>query len=207
MLRLPGSITRQPLVYFFFNLTAICSLALCPPGQQNQRTIASHSNQATIFLAVFCFLGLYFLVATSEKPVVASAEDTNLGQFGEIVLLDVENWTGKRLPVLDLVDQGSRLGEGRWQVIFYHADCRKCEEVIRQANEKPPSKEEKIALIEVPAFNGTAVGPPPGTDPTMVRGRLSGERRWVIQTPQVLHLENGRVTRVLTGSEFAGSVR
>ena len=37
---------------------------------------------------------------------------------------------GKRFPLLDYVDVGETLKDGKWLVVLYHHDCPKCMEEI-----------------------------------------------------------------------------
>jgi hypothetical protein len=189
-----GRLAVSPWFTFVFNLAAISCLWVFPPVGA-AITFSSRPWRATAAVSAFCFLGTYLLVAMPQYRV-ASSVDSDLGGDGEMVVLDVENWKGRQFPVLDFIDIGERLNTGRWLVILYHADCPRCEEVIKGLEEAGNDGDLKVTLIEVPLFSGFAEGPRLGTNKTFLLGKLAPTKRWLIVTPVLLRLEEGVVTGI-----------
>jgi hypothetical protein len=195
-----GRLAISPWFTLVFDLAAISSLLLCPLSKERSTDgFSSKPYLATSLIAGCCFLGLFLLVAAPDR-YVASTLDGNRGQDGDLVVLDVENWQGKRLPVLDYLDIGPRLGAGRWMLILYHSDCPRCDDAITKEDGTVRDGDLGLALVQVPRSTGLAGEPRLTLRKPFVLGSLSPSRRWVVVTPVVLTLENGIVTHVQGGS-------
>ena len=66
-----------------------------------------------------------------------------------IVILEPDNWIGKRLPVRNHI-QGDWNPDGDWRVIFYHEDCPKCQSLIANASAGPLDK--AVVFVEIPPY-------------------------------------------------------
>ena len=191
-----GKVAVSPWFSFLFDLVAICALVLVPKPARSEEP--SRPGVALALSSVFVFLALFLPIAGWKEPISASRSRT-LGSVDELVLLDTENWPGQRLPVLDHINIGKELGRGGWTVIFYHRDCPKCEHLIKQAAELVHA-DKPLALIEVPPASGQAAEPyPMRRNQGFVLGRLSARRRWIIETPKVVRVEEGVVIRAGDG--------
>ncbi|MBY0232514.1 MAG: hypothetical protein K2W96_24815 [Gemmataceae bacterium] len=191
-----GRMAVSPWFSFAFNLIAVCALALTPRPRSDEPE-PPRPNLALGLSGAWVFLGLFLLVAGWKEPIQAGRSRT-LGSLGDLVVLDVENWSGQRLPVLEHIDIGKRIGRGGWTVIFHHRDCPKCEALIQAAARRARSGE-AIALVEVPALSGDGETLAPRRDRAFAASRLAASRRWVVDTPQVLRVEDGVVVRVGDG--------
>lgn len=150
-----GRLAVNPWFTFTFNVAAVCGLALCPRSPFPDESFSARPGLRFALVVVFCFLGFYLLIAGSEIPVAASSGE-NLGETGALVILDVESWDGKRLPIFDHLSIADRVRRGNWVLLFYHRDCAKCEELITQAASLVEGGQRSIALVEVPSMNGQA---------------------------------------------------
>jgi hypothetical protein len=51
-------------------------------------------------------------------------------------LIDPNKWIGQRLPLLDQIDIGDLLLDGRWTVLFYRHGCPACRDLIANLGEE-----------------------------------------------------------------------
>ena len=125
-----------------------------------------------------------------------AARLSDLGEIigdGQLVLLDPENWRGKRFPLLDYVDIGERFKEGKWLVMLYHHDCPKCQEAIHDFQEYcGAGGNSRVALIEMPPYgNSTAIL---GLEQMKVlHGHLDTTHEWFARAPVFVTLGDGQV--------------
>lgn len=192
-----GRLAVSPWFSFAFNLAAITALSVAPTPPPDEEP--SRPGRVLTLSALFVFLGVLLPVAGWQEPVPAGRSRT-LGAPGALVVLDTENWAGGTLPVVDHIDVGERLRQGTWTIIFYHRDCPRCQQLIEKlAGQKVGGQ--YIALIEVPPLNGQAEGPVP--EGGWTRGRLSTSRRWVVDTPKAVRVQDGIVQ--WAGSDLANA--
>jgi len=112
-----------------------------------------------------------------------------------LVVLEPEQWIGKRFPLFDYIDIGEYLATGSWILVIYHHDCPKCREAIgkyaRLAHDsKQADQDVQVALIQVPPY-GT-IGPI--ANPIRWRGKLSDRKEWFVITPSEVRITHGQVT-------------
>jgi hypothetical protein len=147
-----------------------------------------------------CVLLAWLSVGLPAAYAMGTYSDTILSDAGEvigdgrIVVLEPETWIGKRFPLLDYIDIGDRLAEGRWFVLLYHNDCPDCRRAIRNLSRKmtPGRDNPRVALIEVPPY-GNANAKIRLSETSFVHGRLRDEREWFVVTPAHLELNAGKV--------------
>jgi len=134
-----------------------------------------------------------WLMATARAKTVN--EDGIIGTSGPVVVLEPERWVGKRFPLLDHIDIGGEVAQGRWLVIFHRQECEVCQRVVpeylRQAEELR-AREIKLALVEVPPYGESLRGK------GALQGRLAADRDWFVQTPALVWVTDGRVERAET---------
>jgi len=139
------------------------------------------------------------------RAAVISGEGMIQGDRG-LVILEPEQWTGKRLPLLPYIEDGpgqvppngmqlrERLAAGEWIVVLYREDCTRCQEELPryaaladQLRETGSSRQ--VAAIEVPPYGDGSSVESLGTH-AIVYGRLSDQRDWFVETPAVLWIAN-----------------
>lgn len=190
-----GRLAINPWVTFGFNMFALCALALCPFPGSTPKKLTSRPYLATCAILVFCVLGMFVLVA-SPAPQTVNSLVQDFGDDGEVVILELENWKGHRLPHLEHLDIYQQIVEGTWVLIFYRGDCAMCEELLKSVDSVAKPSARLVALIEVPSFGGSYTGASTKPGDGIVYGRLATTRRWVIETPTILDLENGIINQV-----------
>lgn len=138
--------------------------------------------------------------------VMGSYRETTLSDAGviigtsKVVVLRPETWLGKRFPLLNYIDIGEHIQDGKWMVLLYRNDCPNCHKVIENLRRRnlPNSEELRVALIQVPPFGETKKrAAAPGL---AVRfGHLNEVQDWIVTTPMEAWLDGGRVTAVMFG--------
>jgi hypothetical protein len=170
------------------------------------------------------FRKIRFSVATSAALVacltagisMASYRPARLSDDGAIigddrfVVLEPQQWIGKRLPLLGHIDLGDQLARGQWTLVLYHHDCPHCQESLPQIkklagtflNTKSSSSKSntggRFALVEMPPYT------PKDSDAAVSKlncttAKLSNSRDWFAVTPTLLSLKDGKVTTVVEG--------
>lgn len=190
-----GSFAIHPWYTFLFNLTAISALLLCPIPKSNCLSINSRPSIAACFLVPGTFLMVFFGVAVSNTTI-PTVSSHGIAEHGELVVVDFENLVGSPLPILPHVNIGKQIEKGKWTLIFYHSLCSDCEMIIGQAAKQPA--ESPVAIIEVPTTDGMTRGLRLGIADQLLNGTLSTSRRWIIETPKIVQIEDGLIQNVLT---------
>jgi len=127
-------------------------------------------------------------VAQRKFSVLSSKGVTSAG----VVVVEHEDWPGRRFPLLSHIESKADPHTGEWDVLLYHPDCHVCHDVMvqieraRQVNKQAAP----VALISVTD---------PGQDPLIKSlrtggcavGALSGERTWFVTTPLRVRLSEG----------------
>ncbi len=129
------------------------------------------------------------------KPLKSETNEPNLS---------VEQVTQRPWPMLEYIDIRQQLQTGLWVVLLYHYDCPDCAEAIplyekMYASLKGNESAMNFAFIETPPYgkeNQQLVSP----DSEVVRGRLSDEKKWFLQTPVVVVLHNGEALKAWEGT-------
>ncbi len=106
-------------------------------------------------------------------------------------VLEPESWVGGKLPILDNIDIGDLLKDGRWLVLFYHYDCGDCVEVIDgwADNAGWLTGCANMMAIEVPPYGSAGVD----AGEMVHRGRVDESREWFVSTPAMIFVEDGVV--------------
>ena len=107
-------------------------------------------------------------------------------------------------PMLEYIDIKQQLQTGLWVVLLYHYDCSDCAQAIPKYEEMHKSlkgNENAInfAFIEMPPYgneNQQLIKP----DSEIIRGRLSDAKKWFLQTPVVVVLNDGTVLKAWEGT-------
>jgi len=192
-----GKMAVHPGVAFGFDLFALSCLMLLPVPGRRRDDIQHHPWVAASFVSILVFLGVYLIVALPPLRLFAPESGTPFSS-DEIVVLEVEQWEGKTLPILDYLETQSAIGQGTWVLVLYHENCPKCENAIRRVLDQ--KKNESVALVEIPPLSGSSSqGRATSTDsPGVVRTVLDHGVRWSVATPVVLRLQDGMIISVST---------
>jgi hypothetical protein len=190
-----GRLAVSPWFTFGFNLTALCGMALLPVPALARDDFSARPIRGGAALLLFCFAGTYVLAALPTPRLASAAPTSQLGD-GELVALDVENWKGKQLPIIDYVDIAHLLETGSWRVVFYHRNCPKCADLLSKLGNDGTLNGTRIAGIHVPPLSGFVLPSTPLNGTRIVNGELAPTKRWVVSTPVVIDLVDGKVVAV-----------
>jgi len=212
-----GRVAVNP--WYTFTLDTVAVLALLrwrPAGMASSMLVPSRAFalRSTAVTLAWLSVGLPAAVAMGTYQPAVLAEDGVVMGDGNLVILEPEEWTGKRFPLLPFIEDSpgklkpgerplrERLAEGNWIVVLYHHDCPKCQESMPEyeklahgsaADPKAP----RVALIEVPPYGNTN-SLKLSSDAPCAFARLSDGNEWFVQTPVVLNITDSLATGVFT---------
>ncbi|NQT17727.1 MAG: hypothetical protein HQ582_33535 [Planctomycetes bacterium] len=144
------------------------------------------------------------LATGSHSAATLSSTGEILGD-SEFVVLEPEEWIGKRFPLFRHIDVGGRLSEGDWVVVLYHHDCLQCQETVPEyhmlaLNLAGESDAPRIALVEMPPYGE---GDLLSNSPALI-GKLNNAKDWFCETPQIVSLTDGYVVAHSSGNQVDG---
>jgi hypothetical protein len=206
-----GCFGRLPVTPWYaagLDLAIVLSLLYWPPLQMHLRVGACTAfrwidSSPGPFRTIGKVIAVWLLVGIPAAFAMGSYTNTTLSDTGvgagDIVVLEPATWLGKRFPLLDYIDIGANLKEGRWLVLLYHHDCPKCQQAIGKLAEMARSSAAanaagpRLALIEMPPYG--KAGTPPLPDLPFAYGRLREDRQWFAQAPLVQDLSDSIVVQ------------
>ncbi len=201
-----GNVPVNPWYTFVLDVAAVGSLFGWRPKRGTSGASEFFSRAPLSAAGVTAFwlaLGIPAALAmASHSAAIVTASGDIVGD-SDFVILEPEEWIGKRFPLLAYTDIGSELIQGDWVVILYHYDCPKCQKAIEKydllSRELAVRGERsRVALIELPVYA-------PAGDSSITRtsrfvfGRLDAAKEWFVETPLVLELSKGMVSNVSKG--------
>ena len=203
-----GKIEVNPWYTLTLDVAVIAALLGCRPTSttpldDERRTFnrIRAAFVACLWLSVALPTGL---AMASFTPATVNAAGDFVGE-SRIVVVEPATWVGNQFPLLEHIDVGEKISEGKWTLLLYHDDCPSCEEAIARLDALTQATSEgahslQVALIEVPPYGGSVrrlLSP----DSTMVLGRLNNAREWFIETPVEISLDLGEVLAVVEREE------
>jgi hypothetical protein len=187
---------------------------LCSPGEGKGEGLCSsdskrHRPPFILQHSAFTVCCLWLVLGLPAACLMSTYTETTLADAGEIigdgkiVVLKPETWIGKHFPLLDYIDIGDRLREGKWLVLLYRHDCPDCRAALpyyQQLSAKLAAHlgAMQIALIEVPPYGDDQVEAF-STGALCTKGRLTDATEWLAETPQEVVLDDTVVIDVRDG--------
>ncbi len=146
---------------------------------------------------VFC---LNMIVTINVSAAVAAGSDA--GAKSGFVILRPETWIGQRFPLLEDIDIGKELASGKWTVVLYRDGTAASREFLPRYIKTAEDisswrKDVRFAFIEMPPYRRWYVKSPLSS-PVCVGGRLSNARRWFVNAPIRVEMDNGQVSSAYT---------
>jgi hypothetical protein len=176
-----------------------------------KRLIPPWADLRLLLTRLGAVLAVWLIVGGAVGYATSSYTDTTLSTLGEIVgdgkivVLEPENWVGKRLPLLNFIDAPDALMEGKWLVLLYHHDCPKCREVIRNLHRTARKLAvSQVVLIELPPYGGY---PEPSfpSEVKIIHTQLRGAHEWFVESPAAVLLKRGIVIGFRGDGDLLGS--
>ena len=131
-------------------------------------------------------VGATILVRYANSRVAVAGDSFSIAHG--LVVLEPEEWIGQKLPIANSIDLD--LSQGDWTVLLHRHDCPVCQAAVPRYEQR--AFHERVALMEVPPYGESHAD----TSSPALRGRLSDNRQWFVQTPVELQLRDGVVIAV-----------
>jgi len=182
-----GRANVNPWFSFTFDLTAIIGLVMVP-GPRFQSAAHGHAApRSSVLTRVWMFTG---------SGCVAVAIDALLLATSGIDVLEPVSWIGHQFPLLEYIDIGPDIAKGTWTVVLIRHDCSECREAIGSYRRKV-SDDAACEIADKLVFVDIQPGPAASRSlaPGFRVGRLNTHRRWFIETPMEVRLQDGIVIR------------
>ncbi|MDR1477449.1 MAG: hypothetical protein LBJ00_00730 [Planctomycetaceae bacterium] len=108
---------------------------------------------------ILSFVVSWLVVALPLSWLMLSFQPSRIASSGEIIgtsdtmMLYPREWLGLQLPILPFVEIDEDLQRGRWIVVFYMANCKKCKEYFAEwQNSGFPvidNGDKRVAMLEI----------------------------------------------------------
>jgi thiol-disulfide isomerase/thioredoxin len=133
-----------------------------------------------------------YVLITNKPPMVSQKYE----------VIEINQWANQEVwLLLQYIDISDQLQSGEWVVLMYHNDCPTCREAIPEYEKMYKDLKGNnvdMAFIEMPPYeDGDLQLIPSGSQ--INRGRLSEAKKWFVQTPVVVVIDNGRVLKAWEG--------
>lgn len=145
-------------------------------------------------IAIVCIATTFWLLRSLPRSL---SESGDLPPADSVVYLQPERWIGRSFPLIKHTTLGRQLAHGRWVVVIYNSYCGHCRPAVPEYEQLAIALQDRpgaprIALVEVPPCAAPGRNQATGGTPAVV-GHLSTERKWLIVTPVILAVVDGRV--------------
>lgn len=146
------------------------------------------------------FVSIFVIALTAiviSVPVLALNGPASVTSSYEV--LDLTEWVGHSLPILDHIDIAEQLKTGSWLVVLYHHDCSECQKAmpkLEQMSRDLQGNEDflKIALVEVPPYamqrNSSL-----GQIDSPTSGKLDVSKEWFVATPATILIRDMHILK------------
>lgn len=194
-----GRINVNPWYMFIFDLVSFVSLILCRSQTHEYKSTRFLGLSAKMSCLLILFLGLPMGVLTVHYRIVKMAEDGIVRGYGNIVILEPEQWVGKSLPLLKYIDIRNQLTVGKSAIVLYRNDCPDCQDLLSNSERLVSElmaryRVAQVAFIEIPTFPSRSPATLPRSG-NVLRGRLDDRNVWFVETPVTLLLEDAKVQK------------
>jgi hypothetical protein len=188
-----GPIQVSPWITLGLDLLVVTGLILWRPGES--RSLSIRRIGATAALAVLILAGSVGVYIAS-RPATLDADGLVSGE-GQLVIVEPQEWLGKRIPLLRHIEKAQVLERGKWLLLFYKHDCPACVEAAEAFYERTIlySDGRSLAVVEIPPYGSDGHL---GTEQDLPFQflRLSDRHEWFLATPTFVLLDDGRVMGV-----------
>jgi hypothetical protein len=184
-----GDISVPPWMTMAVDLVAAAGLLFLPKD-----SLMRHSGRARVAGVVVVATGVPLLwMGLSLVNQLGRGRATSWASES-MTILSPDDWVGKDFPITAAIEPATEITTGSWNVLMFHHDCHKCQEVVpvqRALAEAHPGT--RLLLLEVPPC-----GSPPGESPNVTVAKLNERQSWFVSAPVMIRVENGIVTSVTT---------
>lgn len=191
-----GTVHVDPwITLFIMDVPIFVLLAIFRP--KGEKLLPPPWPKAAYFFAIaiptFILLPtIEYVLITNKPPMVSEKYE----------VIDVSQWTNQEVwPLLQYTDIKDQLQSGEWVVLMYHNDCPDCREAMPEYEKMYKDikgNNVDMAFIEMPPYEeGDLQLVPPNSQ--VNRGRVNDVKKWLVETPVVVVIDNGRVLKAWEG--------
>lgn len=195
---LPPTVWIAPFVALAVGVAGVAVLAKAPPAP---RATSRPMGAWQVFVALFVAAGAIGIAGRATLAPRTSGAAPMAGSV-ETVMFNIDEWVGHTIPEtglgkhLPLLTAASL--EGTKWIVFYQPSCGRCHEVFRTYF-KGPQGSDVIGIVVPHAPDADII---PSDQPSdieceqCIRMSLPEGKRWIITTPTIVKVEDGRIACV-----------
>ncbi len=154
---------------------------------------------------LWALVGIPAGLAMANPRVEFLSDDGFVPTGAGMVVLESEKWLGKPLPLLEYIDIGDQLRQGKWLLVLYHHDCPDCQELLgpsRDSRLNSLGDASRVVLVEMPPHRQRSDEAAFADCVSRNVAQLTDSRRWFAETPTAIHLAEGVVISVQTRQQL-----
>ena len=203
-----GAVRVSPWYTLVLDVAAAGALILLRPDLRLRGRVRLYWPRLAAVVVLALAVGIPTGVAIARyKPGTITEEGEIIGDHKR-VMLEPDDWPGKRFILLKYIDVGDELRAGNWTVVLFDHDCPGCDEPIskyvRLAREGKAGLG-RLALIQVPPYAPASWIAKLGRS-TCLFGKLTDKLYWYVWTPAIVILKDGMVAEVLDSHKHLASL-
>lgn len=188
-----GELTVNPWIVFWMDVAVLAFLTMWDP----ERATAEKRRGWSRPIMSGGLVAIAALAATVVNLSLAGARQLSddLPMSDSTVIVEPEQWLGKKFPLIHHIEANESLVSGRWLVLFHRQDCEACKPAIPAVlsyayDHQDDSDRKRVAIIEVPMANSPK---PLSVTPGRLcsRGHLNSSHNWRVQTPLICSVHDG----------------
>lgn len=195
-----GSKEVNPYVTFLLDAAIVfCSLALLSRLWKSRRSdfvpkvgARLWATLAACLVVSGVFASSVFLFETERETILLERGDVSLAP-GSVVILEPELWLDQECPLFKFCSGSESLKSGVWIVMLRRVGCKTCHELLPQTREAAMAQNASLALVDVEFSDEKE-----DAAPADFVGRLDSNYLWMVETPSVFRLVDGKVDELLT---------
>jgi len=206
-----GRLAVNPHLTFLIDLFVVWVLLLCRPldiffsrfsienAPANAFTYGIHSIKRITSVRASVALCTIAISTFSLDFVIGNFIRLERPESSSTIVLQPEQWVGKRFPLIPQIDVGEQLSQGQWNVIIYHYDCPRCQQLIHDfdLHANAIRNPTRLALIEVAPYRPTKYTYAlDHKAESSLCGRLTDAKEWFVATPLVITIQEGIVSTI-----------
>jgi hypothetical protein len=184
-----GAVAVPPWVTAAVDLVAAAGLLFLP-----EDSLLRHSGRTRMAGALAVAIGVPLLWIGLSRVDQLGRGGASSGASENMTILSPDDWVGKDFPITSSIDPATEITKGSWDVLMFHHDCPKCQEVVPvQRAHAAANPSTRLLLLEVPPC-----GPAPEDSRNVTVAKLNERQSWFVSAPVMIRVVNGVVTSVTT---------
>ena len=186
-----GTVTVNPWLTMVFDLVIVACLAVFRERLDWTFPPPDLRKVSAVLVTWFVLAGLALFSMLSLKSQPHATLGTKfVGIDGNVtIMLEPEMWVGRRFPLLDYVDEPTRLmlEKGEWNIVIGRKQCEECKQLVEKLAAQASAP---LAILELDD-DSADVEYSDVQAKIFLKGTLKIEPYWVILTPCLLQCRDG----------------